>query len=139
MKLSFEEFITHIGLAEGEKFNSCHSPGTGQFCSGGGGGGGASAGAPSDIKPPDAQGKWALKNSPNGWAIIEALGGKEQSGNKVDSIIQHLKDNGWKNEYVGGNQTYVRRSQRNAPGKRIDFDYNSDTGKTWLEVRDYLG
>lgn len=39
MKQSFEDFLIKLGTQEGEKFNSCHSPGSGQFCSTGGGGG----------------------------------------------------------------------------------------------------
>lgn len=35
----FEDAIVQLGLREAEKMNTCHSPSTGQFCSGGGGGG----------------------------------------------------------------------------------------------------
>lgn len=47
-KLSFQNFITQVGLAQAEKMNTCHDE-LGQFCSTGGAGGASSGGTHADI------------------------------------------------------------------------------------------
>lgn len=87
-----------------------------------------------------------MTKSPNNWAIAETLGAQNVKGgrgtikgDKVPKLRQTLEANGWREQKLGPGNTYVRPSQRDADGKRIDFDYRSDTGETWLDVRDYLG